>query len=202
VRNLELKVRCSDGVTLDALAKQALAGGAVYVRTMRQRDTYFVAPRGRLKLREWRRQEDGGDGGEAGSYEHGEAGAALISYARPDRSGSRFSDYRIVPIHDPEALMPVLARALDARVVVEKRRALYSYGDTRIHLDLVAGLGAFVGLETVLPNEGQTPGESVRIEDVATAEHEQVVALLELDGLPPVAGSYCDLLAQKGSPER
>ncbi len=62
MRNLELKVRCSDGAALDALAGRALAGGAVHVRTMGQRDTYFAVPRGRLKLREWRREEEGGDG--------------------------------------------------------------------------------------------------------------------------------------------
>ncbi len=136
MRNLELKVRCSDDVTLDMLAGRALAGGAVYVRTMGQRDTYFAASRGRLKLREWRREEDGGDGGWSGhAYEDGEAGAALISYARPNHSGSRFSDYQIGPVDDPEALIPVLAGALGVRVVVEKRRALYRYGNTRIHLD-------------------------------------------------------------------
>ncbi len=88
MRNLELKVRCSNGVTLDALAQRALAGGAVYVRTMGQRDTYFVAPRGRLKLREWWREEDGGDGGRTSyAYEDGEQGAVIISYARPDHYG-------------------------------------------------------------------------------------------------------------------
>ena len=202
MRNLELKVRCSDSANLDALAKQVLAGSAVYVQTMWQRDTYFVVPCDRLKLREWWRQEDGGDGSEAGSYEHGEAGTALISYARPDRSGSRFSDYRIFPIDDPQALIPVLAGTLGARAVVEKRRALYRYGDTRIHLDLVAGLGEFVELETVLANDERTPAERARIEVAATAEHGEVIALLGLACLPPIAGSYCDLLAEKGSPTR
>jgi len=202
VRNLELKVRCSDSANLDALAKQALAGGAAYARTMRQRDTYFVVPRGRLKLREWWRQEDGGDGSEVGSYEHGEAGAALISYARPDRSGSRFSDYQLVPVDDPQALIPVLAGALGVRAVVEKRRVLYRYGDTRIHLDLVTGLGAFVELETMLPSGEQAAARRAASEPARTAEHRAVIELLGLDGLPTVAGSSCDLLAQKGSPDR
>ena len=202
MRNLELKVRCSDSANLDALAKQALAGVAVYVQTMWQRDTYFVVPCDRLKLREWWRQEDGGDGSEAGSYEHGEAGAALISYARPDHSGPRFSDYRIAPIDDPQALIPVLAEALGVRVVVEKRRVLYRYGDTRIHLDLVTGLGAFVELETVLPSGEQAAARRAASEPTVIAEHRTVIELLGLDSLPAVAGSYCDLLAQKGSPER
>ncbi len=195
MRNLELKVRCSDGVIHDALAGRALAGGAVYVRTMGQRDTYFVAPRGCLKLREWWREEDGGDGGWSGhAYEDGEPGAALISYARPDHSGSRFSDYRICPVDNAQALLTVLAGTLVVKTVVEKRRALYRYGDTRIHLDLVTSLGAFVELETVLAGDGQTPGEHAKIEAAAAAEHREVIALLELDGLPSVAGSYCDLL--------
>ncbi|CAN5120968.1 class IV adenylate cyclase [soil metagenome] len=202
MRNLELKVRCSNGVTLDALARRALAGGAVHVQTMWQRDTYFVVPRGRLKLREWRREEDGGDVSEAGSYERGEAGAALISYVRPDHSGSRFSDYRIVSIDDPEALIPLLAGALGAKAVVEKRRAFYRYGDTRIHLDLVAELGAFVELETVLPGGEQAAARRAASESATIAEHRAVITLLELDGLPAVAGSYCDLLAEKEGPER
>ncbi len=149
-------MRCSDGVTLDALARRALARGAAYVRTMGQRDTYFVAPRGRLKLREWWREEDGGDGGRASyAYEDGEEGAVIISYARPDHSGSRFSDYRICPADNPQALLTVLAGTLVVKTVVEKRRALYRYGDTRIHLDLVTSLGAFVDLETVLAGDGK-----------------------------------------------
>ncbi len=88
----------------------------------------------------------------------------------------------------------MLAGTLVVKTVVEKRRALYRYGDTRIHLDLVTSLGAFVQLETVLAGDGQTPGEHAKIEAAAAAEHREVIALLELDGLPSVAGSYCDLL--------
>jgi hypothetical protein len=53
VRNLELKVRCPSEETLDALIARARTAGAVYVRTMGQRDVYFHVPHGRLKLREW-----------------------------------------------------------------------------------------------------------------------------------------------------
>jgi hypothetical protein len=53
VRNLELKVRCPSEEALDALIARARSAGAVYVRTMGQRDAYFRVPYGRLKLREW-----------------------------------------------------------------------------------------------------------------------------------------------------
>ena len=194
MRNLELKVRCPNGAALAALAARALAGGAVYLRTMGQRDTYFVTPRDRLKLREWWREEDGAaarpaDGGSRDRArewdEAGPAGAVLIAYRRPDRAGSRYSDYLLSPVDEPRALGAVLTEALGVRVVVEKRRVLHRYGDTRIHLDLVADLGAFVELETVLAS-----GEAE-----AVAEHRAVAALLGLDALPVVAGSYSDLLA-------
>lgn len=192
MRNLELKVRCRDERELDAVAARAAAGGAAFVRAMGQRDSYFAAPRGRLKLREWWREPapegapapaaaDAGD-----EFEAAPAGAALIAYARPDDAGSRVSDYVVCPVAEAEPLRDALARSVGTRAVVEKRRALYRYGRTRIHLDRVAGLGAFVELETLLGG-GDTPA--------AEGEHRAVLGLLGLDRLPAVAGSYADLLA-------
>lgn len=201
VRNLELKARCQDEVALEELIVRARAGGAVHTRTMAQRDTYFAAPHGRLKLREWWTEAADGDTaarrepaatGEDG--EAGTAGAVLIAYARPNTAGSRYSDYLLSPVADPSSLAAALARALDSLVVVEKRRVLYHYGRTRIHFDRVARLGAFVELETVL----EPPGAASLDEDVAAAEHRAVIALLGLDRLPVVAGSYSDLLAGRG----
>lgn len=191
MHNLELKVRCPGEAALDALVARARDGGAIYARAMTQRDTYFVVTHGRLKLREWRREtaataQDRGDDAEA---EAGDAGAALIAYARPDQSGSRLSDYLLSPVPDPATMREALARALGVRVVVEKRRLLYHWGQTRIHFDRVAGLGAFVELETLLdrfPAAGR--------EAAAAREHRAVIALLGLDTLPVIAGSYSDLL--------
>ena len=52
MRNLELKVRCLSEEALDALMARARTAGALYVRTMGQRDAFYRVPRGRLKLRE------------------------------------------------------------------------------------------------------------------------------------------------------
>jgi adenylate cyclase class IV len=49
VLNLELKVRCPGEEALDALIAQARAAGAVYIRTMGQRDVYLRAQCGRLR---------------------------------------------------------------------------------------------------------------------------------------------------------
>ena len=217
MRNLELKVRCDGEAALRRLAARAGEGGAGYVRTMGQRDTYFVTPRDRLKLREWWREPDGGQLTGAGATpraapiadaltggrEDGEAaetGAVLIAYARADTTDSRLSDYLLYPVADAPALREALTRTLGVRVVVEKRRVLYRYGRTRIHLDSVAGLGAFVELETVLADEADDAGAGVA--EGAAAEHRAVVELLGLDRLPPVAVSYGDLLAAEQARRR
>lgn len=202
MHNLELKVRCPDEATLAVVAAAAGAAGAVAVRTLRQRDTYFAAPRGRLKLREWARvgagpgagpgagAEDERDGAEAGA-----GGATLIAYDRPDDAASRVSDYLLCPVADPGALWAALARALGVWGVVEKERRLLRLGNTRIHLDRVAGLGLFVELETVVEH---FPGGVDAQSFAAAAEHRRVIAALGLDRLPAVAGSYGDLAASLG----
>lgn len=193
MHNLELKVRCPDDAALAALEATARAQGAVFVRTMFQRDTYFAAPRGRLKLREWRREVGEATAvASAGDAEAGEQGAVLIAYDRPDEAGSRVSDYLLCPVPDPGALRAALDRSLGVRLVVEKRRGLWMWGHTRIHLDRVTNLGPFVELETVVEHFSGTEGER---QGAAEEEHRRVIALLGLDRLPAIAGSYSDLLA-------
>jgi adenylate cyclase class IV len=209
VRNLELKVRCPSEEALDALIARARAAGAVYVRTMGQRDVFFRVPHGRLKLREWWLDGDQTQGGERdvarpseqwGQHDPssgvrnrvredgdvGSTGAVLIAYTRPDDAGSRVSDYLLSPVAEPATMRAVLAHALGERVVVEKRRVFYRYGQTRIHFDQVATLGAFVELETLMDEATET-----------VAEHQVVIDLLGLETLPVVAASYGDLLEYK-----
>jgi adenylate cyclase class IV len=82
-----------------------------------QRDTYFHAPRGRLKLRE-----------EEGAISH------LIAYERPDLAGQRESRYRIVEVDNAEELKTALSGSLGMKVVVEKERQLFIWeGNVRIH---------------------------------------------------------------------
>jgi homotetrameric cytidine deaminase len=163
-RNVEIKARDADPArTLE----RALALGAYDDGILVQRDTYFGRARGRLKLRE---QEPGG--------------AQLIAYARPDADAARTSEYRLVEVGDPKALREALDAALGTRVVVDKRRRLLLYENARIHLDDVAGLGAFVELEAVADAES----------DLAR-EHDLVAWLREELALgEPVAASYSDLL--------
>lgn len=175
-RNLELKVRCSlpDHERVCQIAMEAHATGPC---ELRQRDTYFEVPHGRLKLRRL----------EIGTTSEAE----LIQYTRPDSEGMRLSTYRrtSVPTDLAEYLEASLADALGILTVVEKVRSLLILGTTRIHLDQVNGLGHFIELETVLGSSD----DNLRS---GRAEYDRVVALLGLGGLEPVPGSYSDLMLE------
>src|SRR4029079_5710647 len=113
MHNLELRVRCPDEAALDGLVARAQRSVAVYVRALRQRDTYFVVPHGRLKLREWHQDAPPAteqDQAVRTDAEAGDVGATLIAYARPDQSGSRLSDYLLSPIPDPATTRESLTR--------------------------------------------------------------------------------------------
>src|SRR6266542_2123352 len=97
--NIEIKARCVDP---EAVRRLLAARGVSLSRRMRQVDTYFHVPRGRLKLREI-----------------DEAEAQLIQYDRPDRAAAHASDYVVAPMSEPGPLKLALTRALGVRVVVE-----------------------------------------------------------------------------------
>ena len=139
-RNVEFKARDPHP---DRTLERARALGAEDRGELRQRDTYFAAPNGRLKLRE---QEPGG--------------AELIAYERPDAARARESRYRIVAVEDPAAVREALDAALGTTVVVDKRRRLLVWDGVRIHLDRVEGLGAFVELEGVAAEDSDLAREA------------------------------------------
>ncbi len=151
-RNLEIKARDADPRRSLELALEL---GAEDRGEIAQRDTYFGQASGRLKLRE----QHPGD-------------AELIHYRRPDETGPRVSDYRLVAVGEAEALREALDAALGTLVVVEKSRRLLIWEGVRIHLDEVEGLGSFLELEA--------PGEGERLDELR--------AKLEIGDL--VAGSY------------
>ncbi len=139
-----------------------------------QDDRYFQVPEGRLKLR-------------AITDDTGMSRVELIAYRRPDVAGSRWSSYRIMPLEteQAESLADTLEHVLRPHVRVRKRREILLHGATRIHLDEVEGLGAFVELETVVTNQTATSAEQ---------EHRRVIAALGLDTWPIESSSYSDLL--------
>jgi homotetrameric cytidine deaminase len=171
-RNVELKATDPDP---ERSLRIALDLGAEDRGVLVQRDTYFRVPEGRLKLRE----ETPG-------------GAVLIQYARDDRPEARESRYRITPVEDPETLRRSLEEALGTLVVVDKERRLLLWQGVRIHLDTVRGLGSFLELEGVAPEDSDLSGEHDRVAQLSEA--------LGLDGSRILADSYSDrVLAAAGS---
>ncbi|CAA9514156.1 MAG: Adenylate cyclase [uncultured Solirubrobacteraceae bacterium] len=145
IRNVEIKARDPDPPrTLEA----ALAVGEDQ-GVLVQRDTYFHAVKGRLKLREI----------------EGSA-AELIAYDRADLSGPKVSVYRRVPVLDPAEMIGALGDALGVRTVVEKRRRLVLWRNVRIHLDEVARLGRFVELEAVAATSGGLEAEREKVQEL------------------------------------
>jgi adenylate cyclase class IV len=167
-RNLELKAVDPDPAqTLSA----ALALGAEEQGVLRQRDTYFHAVEGRLKLRE-----------------APPAPAELIAYRRADRSGPSVSHYRVVALADHLALAEALHDALGVRAIVEKARRLLLWRTVRIHLDHVAGLGDFVELEAVAASACGLTAEQAKVDELR--------ARLGMTDDRLVAFSYVDLVAR------
>lgn len=142
--NLEIKARLSPE-QLGRVRRAALGRSCRAPEVLDQTDTFYKVRTGRLKLRESR-----------------DGDAELIAYERPDRAGPKRSSYVRCPCADPKSLHQALARSLGIRGVIEKRRQVIHVGQTRVHLDEVAGLGTFLELEVVL-GEDQTPEEGEAI---------------------------------------
>lgn len=163
-QNLELKALAPDPARVEAALRRLEAEDhGVLV----QRDTYFHVPHGRLKLREI-------EG----------CPAQLIAYDRPEDQAQRFSRYRITEIADPAGLIAVLTQALGLRGVVAKRRHLYLWQDSRIHLDEVEGLGRYLEFEVL--SEGNSCSDWDRMEVLM-----MTFGLRDADS---IQASYSDLL--------
>ncbi len=169
-QNVEIKARCSDFKNLETTLKKKRAK---YIGVLRQVDTYFNVPSGRLKLREF-------------SKTKGE----LIRYQRADESGPKLCSYSILPTDKPSELKRLLSDTLGILGVVKKTRRLYLIGQTRVHLDQVQNLGKFLELEVVL-RKGQGIADGKRI-----ARRLMNELGLGPDGL--VSRSYIDLLLGYG----
>ena len=167
--NIELKAVDRDPA---ATLARCLGLGATDGGVLRQRDVYFMARRGRLKLR----------------VEEGALGGELIAYRRNDAFQPTDSTYIRAAVAAPEHLAEALEATLGSVAVVTKRRHLFLWEGVRIHLDEVDDLGSFIELEAVLPDAG----------DLEAAQ-EKVVRLRGEFGISDdalVAVGYADLVME------
>ena len=159
--NLEVKIKIDSKSKLEKSAKNI---NAVYEGLLIQKDIYYRINKGLLKLRI-----------ENGSYN-------LIKYNR-DEVKKRWSDYEILKL-EGKNVEKYLSDILKVEAVVEKKRKLYLYKHTRIHIDEVKSLGSFLELETVVVKDKKS----------ASAEFDEVIRLLNLDISKQIKSSYRNLL--------
>ena len=162
--NVELKARFPD----HGAAEDILEGmGARFEGTEKQVDTYFVVPRGRLKLREIEGLP-----------------SELIYYERVESGERRDCLYQIYRSEKSRDLKKLLEACLGGWTEVRKIRKVYRLENVKINLDEVEGLGRFIEFEVSVEGD---PGGA---DDV-------VNSLVDRFGISPVdvvLESYSDLL--------
>lgn len=169
-RNIEIKARVRD---MEALRTNVAALATAGPQENWQDDTFFSCHSGRLKLRVF-----------------SDAEGELIFYRRSDEPGPKQSDYVRVPTASPTVLREALTLANGQCGRVVKQRTLYLIGRTRVHLDLVQGLGDFLELEVVLQD-----GENA---EVGIEEANGLMRRLDIDPNDLIDGAYVDLLMGRG----
>lgn len=166
--NIEIKAILRDHERVEAVAARLSDAGPELIL---QEDHFFHCNGARLKLRIL-----GPDSGE------------LIRYERDNVAETRCSHYLIARTSDPIVLLEILNMTLGRVGEVRKERTLYMIGQTRIHLDRVAGLGDFLELEVVLrPEQSEAEGKLIA---------DQLLFTFHIDRKDLVAEAYIDLLAR------
>lgn len=133
--NIEIKARYFD---LKKAKKIALSNRAQPIGILRQCDTYFCSPRGRLKLREIK----------------GQRTAWLIPYFKKHSKRHPIkSDYQLIEIQDPKNLKSLLGKIFGIEAVVAKVREVFLLDNVRVHLDQIKNIGSFLEFEAVFSKD-------------------------------------------------
>ena len=164
-RLLELKAKVS---SLSMIRMILLKLKACHVGTFQQCDTYYTIPKGRLKLREIKGAET----------------AEFIYYERQNITGPKKSDAIILDIPNVEAFKLFCQRAFQIKSLIEKRREIYTYKGTQIHLDCVKNLGTFIEFEREITDYTKDR-ESI----------DELMQKLKIYKRDLIKGSYSDLLS-------
>jgi adenylate cyclase class IV len=166
MQNIEFKAELRN---VEAARRQCKLISAERVGELRQTDTYFRLPDGRLK----KRQTEGEP-------------VEWIFYHRPDRISPKMSNYTILT--DEQARRRWGTHGLKAWLVVSKTRELWMIGDVRIHIDEVEELGNFIEFEALVSRRFD-----VKMCHAAIAElRERFQPLMG----EPLGVSYSDLMQQ------
>jgi len=169
MKNIEIKIKFIGQDQLKDVTDLLKENNAEYKGILNQSDTYFNCSMGRLKIRGINNEQ----------FE-------LIFYTRPDSFDEEISNIQIMTLtkEDADKLKDFFSKALGIFSVITKRRELWIYKNTRIHLDIVQNLGYFMELETVI---GADEGEALK-------EYKEISSILKIDNHKKISGSYSDLV--------
>ncbi len=160
--NLEIKIPLNN---FDDVLKRIKQNDCEFKAELNQKDVYYKINEKLLKLR----------------IENGTC--SLIKYLRDENAKDRFSNYEVLNISNPNA-EEFFNDIFENYAVVEKKRILYLYDNTRIHLDEVKNLGMFLELETLV----------IAGKVDAIKRFNNVVSFLNLDVSTQIKASYKDLI--------
>lgn len=163
--NLELKVKLKGNEKIKNLLAQI---GVRRRNTLKQKDIYYSITGGLLKLR----IENGSE--------------SLIFYNRDESGKNRWSEFEYIKF-DGKGGERFFNKIFKIETVVQKRRDLFYYDNTRIHLDNVKSLGNFLELETLV-----LQGKSD-----AQRRFNKIIKLLNLDQSNQIRKSYRDLMLER-----
>jgi adenylate cyclase, class 2 len=163
--NLEIKIKLDSH---EAALQILNSLRAEFVKDINQKDIYYKMHGCLLKLR----IEDEGE--------------SLIKYNRDEVNLDRFSDYEVIYLKSSGS-EKFFSSLFEVEAVVQKKRSLYLFDNTRIHLDSVKDLGTFLEFETLVING---------MEDAKT-RFSFLVGKFGLDTTKQLKCSYRDLIINK-----
>jgi len=165
VQNVEFKAELRDLPLARAVCARI---GATHVASLKQTDTYYRIPDGRLKKRET----------------EGEP-VEFIFYHRANRLRPKLSHFTI---YDEAAAAARFGQLpLPIWVTVRKAREHWTYQDVRIHLDEVEGLGRFLEFEAIVSSDRHV-GRCHQLIEELRGHFRTTLG-------EPVATSYSDMIA-------
>lgn len=166
--NIEIKARCSDLNKVRDILKQQDSN---FKGVDHQKDTYFNANNGRLKLRE-------------GNIENN-----LIHYERINTPGSKESKFTLYKTEVDSNLKTILENAIGNKCIVEKDREIFFIDNVKFHLDTVKNLGTFIEIEASNKNNKLT-------KDKLQEQCNFYIKLLQINPKDFISDSYSDLIQQ------
>lgn len=167
--NLEIKVALPSHKKVKTILNDA---GAEFKGILNQKDIYYKAPSGLLKMRIQ------------------DTNIELIRYNRNESGNTRWSNYDVIELSGrkvPEFFDGILT----VETVVQKKRELWLYDNTRVHLDTVKNLGYFLELETLV----------IAGRKDAQKRFDKMLGMLNLDFDNQIRASYRNLMLNKAAQE-